>query len=204
MYASGLLWAARDPVATILAYAIAMHEQYVNPHVCRMRTKQLGGWKRRGKTATENSGWRGGQNVHGIILNLFVGHYVGHEEERGRGLDLERVSPRGEFFAYFCAWRERKYFQERNTNPNVCLYRWGGKRLWTYRDLPNCATYGDYGSFRQNWRGEIWCKYIYISCEERGKNRRDECIFLNCVFLWLKVFLIVLGFWDEFLIKWNT
>lgn len=107
MYASGLLWAARDPVATILAYAIAMHEQYVNPHVCRMRTKQLGGWKRRGKTATENSGWRGGQNVHGIILNLFVGHYVGHEEERGRGLDLERVSPRGEFFAYFCAWRER-------------------------------------------------------------------------------------------------
>lgn len=56
------------------------------------------------------------QNVHGIILNLcaappfFMGHYVGHLKREARISNvyfLVLLSRRGEFFAYFCGWRER-------------------------------------------------------------------------------------------------
>lgn len=118
MYASGLLWAAGDPIATILAYAIdhawAIRQPTRLSHACEHQaTWRIQRWK--GREAMENSGWRGGQNVRGIILNLcapllFVGHYVGHEErkrERFGSLYFLVLEEREEFFAYFCGWRER-------------------------------------------------------------------------------------------------
>lgn len=139
MLASGLLWAARDPVATMLAYvdhAWAIRQLTRLSHAYQHQATEdstMEEKRKRGEIVDEEEAECTRNNPEPLRCTPFswVTTWAIWRDRLGSRTCISSFSRRGEFFAYFCGWRERVNIFRKESQ---CLFipLEGRKRLEIY------------------------------------------------------------------------